>query len=91
MRLSVLSIFLSAAITLVSVAAPAHAVNLIRDADIEHSLDQLAAPILRAAGLNPNNVRILVVNDSAMNAFVINERAIFIHSGLLQRVGSAGQ
>jgi predicted Zn-dependent protease len=91
MRLSVLSIFLCAAITLASVAAPTHAVNLIRDADIEHSLDQLAAPILRAAGLNPNNVRILVINDSGMNAFVINGRAIFIHSGLLQRVDSAGQ
>ncbi|MEN8840678.1 MAG: M48 family metalloprotease [Octadecabacter sp.] len=91
MRLSILSLCLSACLLLVSAARPAHAVNLIRDADIEHSLDQLAAPILRAAGLNPNNVRILVVNDSGLNAFVINGRAIFIHSGLLQRVTTAAQ
>ena len=91
MRLSVLFIFLSAVCTFTSVAAPTHAVNLIRDADIEHSLDQLAAPILRAAGLNPSNVRILVINDSGLNAFVISGRAIFIHSGLLRRVRTAGQ
>ena len=91
MRLSALSIILSVALALVSMTKPAHAVNLIRDADIEHSLDQLAAPILRAAGLNPNNVRILIVNDSGLNAFVINGRAIFIHSGLMQRLTSAEQ
>ena len=48
-------------------------------------------PILRAAGLNPSNVRILVINDGGLNAFVISGRAIFIYSGLLQRAGSAGQ
>ncbi|MEL6958060.1 MAG: M48 family metalloprotease [Pseudomonadota bacterium] len=69
----------------------ANAVPLIRDADIENSLDQLAAPILRAAGLNPGNVRILVVDDSGLNAFVLNNRAIFIHRGLLLRLESAAQ
>ena len=91
MRLSVISLVTAFTLAFVSLAKPAHAVSLIRDADIEHSLDQLAAPILRAAGLSPNNVRILVVNDSGLNAFVINGRAIFIHSGLLQRVTSAEQ
>lgn len=91
MRLSVISLAMSVCLAFVTLAKPAHAVALIRDADIEHSLDQLAAPILRAAGLNPNNIRILVVNDSGLNAFVINGQAIFIHSGLLQRVTSAEQ
>ncbi|MCF2872741.1 M48 family metalloprotease [Octadecabacter sp. G9-8] len=91
MRLSVMSLILSMSLMLLTAASPARAVNLIRDADIEHSLDQLAAPILRAAGLNPSNVRILIVNDSGLNAFVINGRAIFVHSGLLQRLTSAEQ
>ena len=85
MRLSILFIFLMATCTFASVAAPLQAVDLIRDADIEHSLDQLAAPILLAAILNPSNVRILVINDGGLNAFVISSRAIFIHSGLLQK------
>lgn len=85
------SLLLSVTLVFASVATPSSAVPLIRDADIEHSLDQLAAPILRAAGLNPNNIRILVVNNSGLNAFVINGRAIFIHSGLLQRLETATQ
>jgi predicted Zn-dependent protease len=91
MRLSILSLMLSMSLLFTSVATTARAVSLIRDADIEHSLDQLAAPILRAAGLSPSGVRILIVNDSGLNAFVINGRAIFIHSGLLQRLTTAEQ
>ncbi len=78
-------------LTLMSFAQPAKAVTLIRDADIEHSLRQLASPILRAAGLQPDTVRILVVNESGLNAFVLNNRAIFIHSGLIQRLDNAAQ
>lgn len=91
MHLAPLRLFLSAALAWMTLVQPAQAVNLIRDADIEHSLSQLAEPILRAAGLNPSDVRILVVNDSGMNAFVINTRAIFIHSGLIQRLETAAQ
>lgn len=91
MRLSLITITLGLWCALWGAAQPAGAVSLIRDADIEHSLDQLAAPILRAAGLNPNSVRILIVNDRGLNAFVINGQAIFIHSGLMQRLETAAQ
>lgn len=86
-----LALILCTTIAFFVTALPAKAVPLIRDADIENSLDQLALPILRAAGLNPGNIRILVVNNSDMNAFVINNRAIFIHAGLIQRLDSAAQ
>ncbi len=91
MRHSILATLIGLWLAMTTLVNPAQAVNLIRDADIEHSLDQLAAPILRAAGLNPNNVRILIVNDSGLNAFVISNNAIFIHSGLLLRLTSAAQ
>jgi len=91
MRLSVTALLTGLWLSLISMATPAQAVSLIRDADIEHSLDQLAAPILRAAGLNPNNVRILIVNDRGLNAFVISNDAIFIHSGLMLRLDTAAQ
>ncbi len=64
-------------------AGGAVAKGLLRDADIEHALEQLAAPILRAAGLSPSRVKVLVINDSSLNAFVVNNRAIFIHYGLI--------
>lgn len=67
-------------------ASPARAMGLLRDADIEHSLTQLAAPVLRSAGLNPRRVKVLVVNEAAFNAFVIDNRTIFLNYGLILTV-----
>lgn len=67
----------------------ADARGLLRDADIEHGLKQLAAPVLTAAGLSPTQVKILVVNDSTLNAFVIGNDAIFIHYGLINEMDDA--
>ena len=67
----------------------AGAVTLIRDADIEHALSELARPILQAAGLSPNSVKVLIIQDDTMNAFVLDNNHIFIHSGLLLRMKTA--
>jgi Zn-dependent protease with chaperone function len=71
---------------MILIALPARAQSLLRDADIEFGLKQIAAPVLRAAGLSPNRVKILVVNDSSLNAFVISNDAIFIHYGLINKL-----
>lgn len=78
-------------LALLVAVAPARAAGLLRDADIEHALMQLGAPILRAAGLSPGQVRILLVDDSSLNAFVVDTQHIFIHSGLLAKLDSAAQ
>ncbi|MCE8531878.1 M48 family metalloprotease [Ruegeria pomeroyi] len=70
-------------------AGSASAITLLRDPDIENGLEELAFPILRAAGLNPRRVKLLVVDDSSLNAFVLDHNAIFIHSGLIQKVARA--
>jgi predicted Zn-dependent protease len=72
-------------------AVPARAATFLRDADIEHSLNQLAHPILAAAGLSPSSVKIVVIKDSAYNAFIVDRRHIFINSGLLLKMQSAAQ
>ncbi|MFW8592708.1 M48 family metalloprotease [Cribrihabitans neustonicus] len=70
-------------------AVQAGSVALLRDADIEHGLNRLAAPVLRAAGLNPQRVRVLLVNDRSFNAFVTDSQTIFIHYGLVLKVDRA--
>lgn len=67
----------------------AEARGLLRDADIEYGLKQLATPVLNAAGLSPSRVKILVVNDSSLNAFVIGNDAIFMHYGLINEMENA--
>jgi predicted Zn-dependent protease len=69
--------------------APARAQDLprgmpiIRDTEIEQLLRDYAAPILNAAGLAKQNVRVVVLNDRAFNAFVMDGRHIFINAGAL--------
>lgn len=63
--------------------APAMALSLIRDAEIEETLDRISWPIFRAAALNPAIVKVYIVNDPEMNAFVAGGENIFINSGML--------
>jgi predicted Zn-dependent protease len=55
----------------------------IRDTEIENLLRDYAAPILRAAGLTQQNVRVVVLNERTFNAFVMDGRHIFINAGAL--------
>ncbi len=81
---------LSIALILTLVAgAPARALTLLRDPDIEYALKQLAAPVLKAAGLSPSRMDILIIDDRSLNAFVVDRSAIFIHSGLLLKMQNA--
>ncbi|MGR3461547.1 MAG: M48 family metalloprotease [Roseovarius sp.] len=79
--------FIAALLVLVmTLAAPARAVTLLRDPDIEHGLKMLAEPVLRAAGLSPGQVDILVLDAPSLNAFVVDANSIFLHSGLILRM-----
>ena len=72
-------------------ASIALSISLLRDPDIEHGLQKLAAPILRAAKLKSDSVKVWVVNDMALNAFVIDHTHIFLHAGLVLKLKSAAQ
>ena len=72
---------------LCGLAAPAaRALSLLRDPDIEHALNQLADPVLRAAGLGPGRIDIMIIDDPSLNAFVVDPYHIFLHSGLILRM-----
>jgi predicted Zn-dependent protease len=56
---------------------------IIRDTEIESLLRDYATPILKAAGLAKQNVRVVILNDRTFNAFVMDGRHIFINAGAL--------
>src|SRR5664280_2056490 len=56
---------------------------IIRDTEIEQLLRDYATPILRTAGLSQQGVKVVVLNDRAFNAFVMDGRHIFINAGAL--------
>lgn len=65
--------------------------NLIRDAEIESTIRTFTVPIWRAAGLDPNGVEIMLVQDNSLNAFVAGGQRIFINTGLIMRTERPNQ
>lgn len=74
-------------------ARPAEARNLtfIRDAEIEAIIRLYSGPVFEAAGLAPEAVRIYLVRDNALNAFVAGGQNLFLNTGLIMRSEHAGQ
>jgi predicted Zn-dependent protease len=64
-------------------SAPNHGVPLIRDAETEQLLRDYTRPILNAAGLAKQNVKVIIINDRSFNAFVMDGRHIFVYAGAL--------
>ncbi|MCH9018999.1 MAG: M48 family metalloprotease [Proteobacteria bacterium] len=58
-------------------------VSLIRDAEIENTIRAYATPLFAAAGLESSSVKIHLVNDKRLNAFVAGGLRLFINTGLL--------
>ncbi|MBV9955123.1 MAG: M48 family metallopeptidase [Pseudolabrys sp.] len=56
---------------------------VIRDAEIEQLLRDYTQPLLRAAGLAKQNVKVVILNERGFNAFVMDGRHIFVNSGAL--------
>jgi predicted Zn-dependent protease len=88
---------IAAAITTAPLALPARAAetdrgpSLIRDAEIEGLMRLYTKPIFGAAGLNPGAVRVYLINDSRINAFVAGGQRIFINTGLLAQANTPNQ
>ncbi len=57
---------------------------LLRDAETEQLLRDYTRPILRAAGLEKQNIQVVIINDSQFNAFVADGRRIFVNYGALR-------
>ncbi len=72
-------------------AAFAKGVSLIRDAEIENTIRTYAAPVFRAAGLEPDGIDIYLVKDNSLNAFVAGGQKVFLNTGLLLRTNSANE
>ncbi len=84
------ALFAAATIALSSLPAlPARAQDVprgmpvIRDTEIEQLMRDYATPILKAAGLAQQNIKVVILNDRSFNAFVMDGRHIFINVGTL--------
>lgn len=77
--------------TLLLATQPAYAQSILRDAETEALLKDMSAPLITAAGLRPQDVDVVLINDDSINAFVAGGQIVFIHSGLIQAADNANQ
>ncbi len=82
---------LSAAAVLAFAIQTVAAQSILRDAETETLLRDMAGPLVAAAGFNPRSVDIVLVNDGSINAFVAGGQAVYINSGLINEASSANE
>ncbi|MCK1468030.1 M48 family metalloprotease [Bradyrhizobium sp. CW10] len=83
---ALISLLAAAAIALTPFSA-AHAQAkgppVLRDTETEQLLREYTRPILRVAGLEKQNIQMVIVNEGSFNAFVADGRRIFVNYGAI--------
>src|ERR1700751_3623825 len=65
--------------------------NILRDTESEALLREYTRPILRVAGLEKQNIQIVIINDPTFNAFVADGRRIFVNYGAIMQSETPNQ
>jgi predicted Zn-dependent protease len=65
--------------------------SVLRDSETELLFADISKPLIKAAGLDPKSVRVVLLNDPEINAFVATGQTVYIQSGLIQAVDNVNQ
>lgn len=79
------------ALALMARGVAAQGIRTLRDAEFEHFLHRISDPIFEAAGVRPEDVTIVIVDDTSLNAFYAGGQAIFVHTGLILETDNVDQ
>jgi predicted Zn-dependent protease len=88
-RMLMLAIVLSLG-TVRPAAAEADA-QVLRDSETEALFRDMSRPMIIAAGLDPDSVHVVLLNNPEINAFVSTGQTVYLHSGLIQAADNINQ
>lgn len=71
--------------------AHAQGFSLIRDTEIEKTIQAYANPIFETANIPPQSVSIRIIADDSLNAFVTTGNRMFLNTGTLMKAGSSSE
>jgi predicted Zn-dependent protease len=57
--------------------------SILRDTEAEALFKDMSLPLIKAGGLDPQSVHVVLLNDPTVNAFVATGQTVYIQSGLL--------
>ena len=72
-------------------AAQEAGISVLRDSETELLFRDVARPLIQAADLDPNSVKVVLLNDPEINAFVAVGQTVYIQSGLIAATDNVNQ
>jgi predicted Zn-dependent protease len=72
-------------------AAQERGPSILRDTETEALFDEIAKPLVQAARLDPKSVKVVLLNDSEINAFVAGSQNVYVNSGLITSSDNVNQ
>ncbi len=82
---------LAALLSLLLVYQPVAAQSVLRDAETESFLDDISAPMAKSAGLSPGALKLVLIGDPEINAFVAGGQMIYMQSGTIEAAENANE
>ena len=65
--------------------------QVLRDTETEQLFKDMSLPLIQAGGLDPNSVKVVLLNDPEINAFVSQGQTVYLQSGLIQSADNVNQ
>jgi predicted Zn-dependent protease len=72
-------------------AAQERGPSILRDTETEALFDEVAKPLVEAAKLDPKSVKVILLNDPEINAFVAGSQNVYVNSGLITNSDNVNQ
>src|SRR5690349_11109008 len=91
LKLTALTTAVALAMTPTLAAAQQKGPPVLRDTESEQLLRDYTRPILRAAGMEKQNIQMVIINESVFNAFVADGRRIFVNYGAMMQSETPNQ
>ncbi|PZU10259.1 MAG: peptidase M48 [Sphingomonas sp.] len=80
-----LRVVLAGLLGLLLAVEPVAAQSILRDAETEQFLEEISAGMAKSAGLAPGALKLVLVGDNSINAFVAGGQIIYINSGTIEQ------
>ena len=65
--------------------------QVLRDTETELLFRDMSVPMIKAAGLDPNSVKVVLLGDPEINAFVSQGQTVYLQSGLIDAADNINQ
>ena len=65
--------------------------SILRDTETEALFQDVAKPLIEAANLDKKSVKVVLLNDDEINAFVAGSQNVYVNSGLITRADNVNQ